>query len=49
MYIGVPAIINKEGAREILEMELSLENQKKLDASAEILRDYMNQIRKKML
>ena len=49
IYIGVPAIINKDGAREILKLDLSLENQKKLDASAEILRDYMKQIREKIL
>lgn len=49
IYIGMPAIINKDGAREILELDLSLENQKKLDASAEILRDYMKQIREKIL
>ena len=45
IYIGVPAIINKDGAREILELDLSLENQKRLDASSEILRDYMSKIR----
>ena len=49
IYIGVPAIINKDGAREILKLDLSIENQKKLDASAEILRDYMKQIREKIL
>lgn len=46
IYIGVPAIINSEGARELLELKLSDENQAKLDASAEILRENMNNIRK---
>ena len=46
IYIGVPAIINSEGARELLELKLSNENQAKLDASAEILRENMNNIRK---
>ena len=46
IYIGVPAIINSNGAREILELDLSLENQKRLDKSCEILTEYMEQIRK---
>ena len=47
IYIGVPAIINSNGARELLELDLSLENQKKLNESCEILTEYMNQIPKK--
>ena len=46
LYIGVPAIINSNGARELLELELSEENQAKLDASAKILKENMNNIRK---
>jgi len=46
LYIGVPAIINSNGARELLELELSKENQDRLDASAKILKDNMNNIRK---
>ena len=49
IYIGMPAIINSNGAREILELDLSLENQKRLDKSCEILTEYMNQIREKIL
>ena len=49
IYIGMPAIINSNGAREIVELDLSLENQKRLDKSCEILTDYMNQIREKIL
>ena len=49
IYIGMPAVINSNGAREIVELELSLENQKRLDKSCEILTEYMNQIREKIL
>ena len=44
--IGVPAIINSNGARELLELELSEKNQAKLDSSAKILRENMENIRK---
>ncbi len=45
IYIGVPAIINSEGARELLDLNLSDENQAKLDKSCEILTENMNNIR----
>lgn len=45
IYIGVPAIINSEGATELLELKLSDENQAKLDNSCKILRENMNNIR----
>ena len=45
IYIGVPAIINSDGAREILELDLSLENQKRLNESCKILSENMNEIR----
>ena len=45
IYIGVPAIINSEGARELLDLKLSEENQAKLDKSCEILIENMNNIR----
>ena len=48
IYIGMPTIINRNGAREILELDLSLENQKKLDESCNILTKYMEEIRKKI-
>lgn len=44
IYIGVPTIINSEGAREILELELSKEDQSKLDNSCEVIREYMETI-----
>lgn len=46
IYIGVPAIINSNGAREILELKLSKENQERLDNSCEILEQTMQNIRK---
>ena len=49
IYIGTPAVINSNGAREIVELDLSLENQKRLDKSCEILTEYMEQIREKVL
>ncbi len=45
IYIGVPAIINSKGARELLELELNENDQKKLDDSCKILSDNMNKIR----
>ena len=44
--IGVPAVINSEGAREILELKLEKENQEKFDNSCKILLEYMENIRK---
>ena len=49
IYIGMPAIINRNGARELLELDLSLENQKRLDKSCEILTQHMKEIREKIL
>ena len=48
IYIGVPAVINSDGVRELLELDLSLENQKRLDESCNILTEYMEQIREKI-
>ena len=38
IYIGVPAIINSNGVRELLELELNKEEQEKLNESCEIIR-----------
>lgn len=38
IYIGVPAIINKNGVRELLELELSKEEQEKLNASCQLIK-----------
>lgn len=45
IYIGMPAIVNSNGARELLELELSKENQERLDESCKILSENMNKIR----
>mgnify|MGYP004638470327 FL=1 len=39
MYIGVPAIINKNGVKEILELKLNKEDQAKFDYSCNIMKD----------
>ena len=39
VYIGVPAIINSSGVREIVELDLNKEEQEKLNNSCEIMRD----------
>ena len=38
IYIGVPAIINKNGVRELLELELTKEEQEKLNNSCNIIK-----------
>ena len=38
VYIGVPAIINRKGVRELIELELTEEEQEKLDKSCEIMK-----------
>ena len=38
IYIGVPAIINKNGIKELLELQLNEEDQAKLDKSCNILK-----------
>lgn len=39
MYIGVPAIINKNGVKDILELKLNEEDQKKFDHSCDIMKE----------
>ena len=39
IYIGVPAIINSNGVRELLNLELSKEEQEKLDNSCKIIKE----------
>ena len=46
IYVGVPAVINSNGARELLELNLAKENQDKLDNSCKILSENMDNIRK---
>ena len=39
MYIGVPAIINKDGVKDILKLKLNKEDQKLFDHSCEIMKE----------
>ena len=43
IYIGVPAIINSNGVRELLNLELTKEEQEKLDNSCEIIKEMRKQ------
>ncbi|MFC7063743.1 L-lactate dehydrogenase [Halobacillus seohaensis] len=42
VYAGVPTIVNRQGVREILEMELTDEEQQKFDHSIQTLKETMN-------
>lgn len=42
VYIGVPAIINEDGVRELLELQLSKEEQEKLNHSCELIKKMRN-------
>jgi len=46
VYIGVPTIINSEGARDILELKLTEDNKEKLDNSCKTLMEMMSNIEK---
>ena len=39
IYIGIPAVINSNGVREILDLDLDKEEQEKLDNSCKIIKD----------
>lgn len=43
IYIGVPAVINKNGVRELLTLELTEEEQSKLDNSCKIIKEMREQ------
>lgn len=43
-YIGVPSIVNRFGVRQILEMNLSEEEQKSFDASCEVIQQMIEEI-----
>ncbi|MFH0766652.1 MAG: L-lactate dehydrogenase [Bacillota bacterium] len=44
VYIGLPAVLNRQGVHHIVELKMSQEEQKKLDYSAHFLRDLLNQM-----
>ena len=39
IYIGVPAIINSNGVRELLDLDLNAEEQAKLDNSCKLIKE----------
>lgn len=44
IYIGVPAVINRNGVREILELSLNFEEKRKFKHSADILKEMLDEI-----
>lgn len=44
IYIGVPAVVNKNGVRELLTLKLNEEDQRKLDESCRILKEMRDNI-----
>ena len=46
IYYGMPAILNKEGIKEIIEMDLSSEEREKLDETINIINEYKNKLRR---
>ncbi|WP_209125375.1 L-lactate dehydrogenase [Alkalihalobacillus sp. BA299] len=44
IYIGVPAVVNRNGVREIVELDLNVEEQEKLHHSATVLRIAMEPV-----
>ena len=48
IYVGVPAVINSNGARELLTLELTQDEQEKLDNSCNVLKENMEIIRKSL-
>lgn len=49
IYIGVPAIINSNGVRELLNIDLTAEEQKKLDNSCNIIKDMRQEAIEKII
>ncbi len=44
IYIGVPAVVNQNGVRELVTLELSKEEQEKLNHSCQILREMIDKL-----
>ena len=49
IYIGVPAIINKNGVRELLELELNEKEQAKLDNSCKLMKEMRKEVIDKII
>lgn len=44
LYIGLPAVLNRDGVHHVVNLKLSEEEQKKLESSANILKQNLNQM-----
>lgn len=44
LYIGVPAVVNRGGVREVIEIDLNEEEKAKFDHSAKVLKEFINKI-----
>jgi L-lactate dehydrogenase len=44
VYIGLPAVLNKDGVHHIVKLKLNQEEQMKLEKSANILKDILNRM-----
>ena len=49
IYIGVPAIIDSKGVRELLNLELTKEEQERLDNSCRIIKEMREQSIEKII
>lgn len=49
VYVGVPAIVNREGIGDILELKLSTDEQEKFSHSVKVLKETMNPILNELL
>lgn len=49
VYVGVPAVVNRDGVRELLELELSEEEQTKFSHSVKVLKDTMEPVLDKLM
>ena len=45
VYVGVPCVANRNGVRRVLEMNLTEEEQKKLDASCDTRRESFDSLK----
>jgi L-lactate dehydrogenase len=44
LYIGLPAVLNRDGVHHVVNLKLSEDEQEKLEKSAKILKDNLNQM-----
>ena len=48
VFLGIPAVIGKNGIERILEIKLSDEERKKLENSAQIIKEQIERIKKNL-